>query len=144
MSPWYTLGHVDTAVYGEPCTDLTRRQVLEKYMVYGDSIMRKYGHKPTIRDVVKRTLTLDQNTRPLLGLFHSEPGNGLWKRKVDAVLQHCPTMKFFLEETLVAIPDAVLDSTVGEAPSGCIDTFVKLKGILPPPYTAREYEALYA
>ncbi|CAL5404571.1 unnamed protein product [Camellia sinensis] len=117
--PWYTLGHVDTAVYGEPCTDLTRRQ---------------YGHKPTIRDVVK----------PLLGLFHSEPGNGLWKRKVDAVLQHCPTMKFFLEETLVAIPDAVLDSTVGEAPSGCIDTFVKLKGILPPPYTAREYEALYA
>ncbi|KAI8008616.1 tRNA-dihydrouridine(20/20a) synthase [Camellia lanceoleosa] len=133
-NPWYTLGHVDTAVYGEPCTDLTRRQVLEKYMVYGDSIMRKYGHKPTIRDVVK----------PLLGLFHSEPGNGLWKRKVDAVLRHCPTMKFFLEETLVAIPDSVLDSTVGEAPSGCIDTFVKLKGILPPPYTAREYEALYA
>ncbi|CAL5407411.1 unnamed protein product [Camellia sinensis] len=143
MSPWYTLGHVDTAVYGEPCTDLTRRQ---------------YGHKPTIRDVVKirGALTLDQKcrgmvatiscvgTKPLLGLFHSEPGNGLWKRKVDAVLQHCPTMKFFLEETLVAIPDSVLDSTVGEAPSGCIDTFVKLKGILPPPYTAREYEALYA
>ncbi|CAL5380419.1 unnamed protein product [Camellia sinensis] len=135
-NPWYTLGHVDTAVYGAPHTNLTRRQVLEKYQVYGDSVLGKYGQKPTVRDVVK----------PLLGLFHSEPGNGLWKRKADAALQHCTTLKSFLEETLGAIPDSVLDSTVGEAPSGCIDTFAKLNGLLPPPYAAREHEreALYA
>ncbi|RRT65057.1 hypothetical protein BHM03_00049262, partial [Ensete ventricosum] len=28
-------------------------------------------------------------TQPLLNLFHSEPGNGLWKRKADTALRHC-------------------------------------------------------
>lgn len=27
--------------------------------------------------------------QPLLNLFHSEPGNGLWKRKADSTLRHC-------------------------------------------------------
>ncbi|XP_052170151.1 uncharacterized protein LOC127786656 isoform X2 [Diospyros lotus] len=133
-TPWYILGHVDTAVYGAPQTNVTRRQVLEKYQVYGDSVLRKYGHKPTVRDVVK----------PLLGLFHSEPGNGLWKRKADTALQHCTTIKSFFDETLDAIPDSVLDSTVGEAPSGHVDKFAQSKGLLPHPYAAREDEALYA
>ena len=44
----------------------------------------------------------------------------------------------------MAIPDSVLDATVGEAPSGSIDTFSKLSGLLPPPYSEREQEALYA
>ncbi|XP_057511531.1 uncharacterized protein LOC130793714 isoform X1 [Actinidia eriantha] len=133
-NPWNTLGHVDTAVYGVPPTNLTRRQVLEKYQAYGESELRKYGLKPNVRDVI----------RPLFGLFHSEPGNGLWKRKADAALLHCTTVKSFFEETLVAIPDSVLDATVGEAPSGSIDTFSKLSGLLPPPYSEREQEALYA
>ncbi|XP_057496894.1 uncharacterized protein LOC130781652 isoform X1 [Actinidia eriantha] len=133
-NPWNTLGHVDTAVYGVPRTNLTRRQVLEKYQVYGDSELRKYGLKPTVRDVI----------RPIFGFFHSEPGNGLWKRKADAALLHCTTVKSFFEETLVAIPDSVLDATVGEAPSGSIDSFSKLSGLLPPPYSEREQEALYA
>ncbi|PSS26472.1 TRNA-dihydrouridine(20/20a) synthase [Actinidia chinensis var. chinensis] len=133
-NPWNTLGHVDTAVYGVPHTNLTRRQVLEKYQVYGDSELRKYGLKPTVRDVI----------RPVFGFFHSEPGNGLWKRKADAALLHCTTVKSFFEETLVAIPDSVLDATVGEAPSGSIDSFSKLSGLLPPPYSEREQEALYA
>ncbi|KAA8515670.1 hypothetical protein F0562_018719 [Nyssa sinensis] len=53
-NPWYTLGHVDTAVYGAPCSGLTRRQVLEQYQVYGDSVLGKYGsNRPNIRDVAK-------------------------------------------------------------------------------------------
>ncbi|XP_059651862.1 uncharacterized protein LOC132299342 isoform X2 [Cornus florida] len=133
-NPWYTLGHVDTAIYGAPCSDLTRRQVLEQYQVYGDSVLGKYGLKPTVRDVAK----------PLLGLFYSEPGNGLWKRKADAAFQHCTTIKSFFEETLGAIPDSVLDSPVGKPPSDFIDTFANLNGILPPPYTEREQDVLYA
>lgn len=27
--------------------------------------------------------------QPLLHLFYSEPGNGLWKRKADTAFQHC-------------------------------------------------------
>ncbi|KAK2991743.1 hypothetical protein RJ640_015477 [Escallonia rubra] len=134
-NPWNTLGHVDTVVYGAPHSDLSRRQVLEQYQVYGDSILGKYGpNRPNVRDVVK----------PILGLFHCEPGNGLWKRKADAAFQHCTTLKAFFEETLVAIPDSVLDSTVAEAPSSCIDKFANSKNLLPPPYATSEQEILYA
>ncbi|XP_058203460.1 uncharacterized protein LOC131317812 isoform X2 [Rhododendron vialii] len=131
---WNTLGHVDSAVYGAPQSNVTRRQVLEKYQVYADSVVRKYGDRPSVREVVK----------PLLSLFHSAPGNGLWKRKADAALLHCTTVKSFCEESLVVIPDFVLDSTVGAAPSGCVDTFAKLSNSLPPPYAAIQHEALRA
>ncbi|XP_073142189.1 uncharacterized protein [Henckelia pumila] len=126
-NPWNLLGHVDSAIYGAPPSNLTRRQVLENYQVYGDSVLGLYGSgtKPNLRDVVK----------PLLGFFHSAPGNGLWKRKVDAAFQNCTTIKSFLEETLVAIPDDVLDSPLTEAPLVFSEAFAKSKSLLPPPYT---------
>ncbi|KAH1236526.1 tRNA-dihydrouridine(20/20a) synthase [Glycine max] len=126
-NPWQILGHVDAAIYGTPSCDLTRRQVLERYLVYGDSVLGKYGHRPTLRDIVK----------PLLHLFHSEPGNGLWKRKADAAFKNCTTMESFFEETLVAIPDSVLDSPVAEPPPGR-DLFANMHNLLPAPYRTRE------
>ncbi|KAK7334661.1 hypothetical protein VNO80_26422 [Phaseolus coccineus] len=126
-NPWHILGHVDTAIYGAPSSDLTRRQVLEKYQVYGDSVLRQYGLGPTVRDIVK----------PLLGYFHSEPGNGLWKRKADSAVQTCTTIKSFFEETLVAIPDSVLDSPVAEPQYGRGDLFANIHNLLPPPYRTR-------
>ncbi|XP_073271001.1 uncharacterized protein [Primulina huaijiensis] len=133
-NPWNLLGHVDSSIYGAPASNLTRRQVLEKYRLYGDSVLGLYGTKPNLRDVVK----------PLLGFFHSAPGNSLWKRKADAAFQNCKTIKSFLEETLVAIPDDVLDSPLTEAPLVFPDVFAKSKSLLPPPYTVREAELLYA
>ncbi|XP_028794387.1 uncharacterized protein LOC114750010 isoform X2 [Neltuma alba] len=134
-NPWQILGHVDTAIYGEPSSGLTRRQVLEKYQVYGDSVLGMYGRKPNVRDIMK----------PLLNFFHSEPGNGLWKRKADAAFQDCTTIKSFLEETLVAIPDSVLDSPIGELRPGGTDLFADIESILPPPYTrTREDDVIYA
>ncbi|XP_054795222.1 uncharacterized protein LOC129300669 isoform X4 [Prosopis cineraria] len=134
-NPWQILGQVDTAIYGEPSSGLTRRQVLEKYQVYGDSVLGMYGRKPNVRDIMK----------PLLNFFHSEPGNGLWKRKADAAFQNCTTIKSFLDETLVAIPDAVLDSPIGEPRPGRTDLFADIGSILPPPYTrTREEDAIYA
>ncbi|KAK7323222.1 hypothetical protein VNO77_26687 [Canavalia gladiata] len=127
-NPWHILGHVDSAIYGIPSSGLTRRQVLEKYQVYGESVVRKYGLGPTVRDVVK----------PLLGFFHSEPGNGLWKRKADSALQTCTTIKSFFEETLVAIPDSVLDSPVAEPLPGRGDLFANIESLLPPPYKTKE------
>lgn len=131
---WNLLGHVDSAIYGAPLSSLTRRQVLEKYQEYGDSVLGLYGPKPNVRDVIK----------PLLGFFHSEPGNGLWKRKADAAFLHCTTIKSFFEETLVAIPDSVLDSPITAAPIGFTDVFADAKRLLPPPHTVREEELLYA
>ncbi|OIT40567.1 PREDICTED: uncharacterized protein LOC109236611 isoform X1 [Nicotiana attenuata] len=134
-NPWPILGLVDSAVYGAPLRSITRRQVLEQYQVYGDSVVGMYGGlKPSMRDVVK----------PLLGLFHANPGNGPWKRKVDAAFKHCTTIKSLFEETLVAIPDWVLDSPITEVPSGSTDKFIKAKSLLPPPYTVSEEELLYA
>ncbi|KAK1259069.1 hypothetical protein QJS04_geneDACA010256 [Acorus gramineus] len=135
-SPWSLLGHVDSRVYGELRTGLSRRQILEQYQIYGDSVIGKYGpNKPNIRQVVK----------PLLNMFHSEPGNGLWKRKADAALHHCATIKSFLEETLQAIPDAVLDSTLPETKtSGGTDVFTDAIFLLPPPYKSREHQVLCA
>ncbi|XP_020973859.1 uncharacterized protein LOC107629698 isoform X1 [Arachis ipaensis] len=135
-NPWHILGHVDTAIYGAPRSGLTRRQVLKKYQVYGDSVLGKYGHKPTVRDIVK----------PLLNLFHSAPGNGLWKRKADAAFRSCTnscaiqTIESFFEETLVAIPDLVLDSSAVEPPPGRGDLFANIDSLLPPPYRTREEE----
>ncbi|VFQ91260.1 unnamed protein product [Cuscuta campestris] len=130
-NPWQILGNVDSAVYGAPRSDLTRRQVLEKYQVYGDSILKIYGQGPNVREVIK----------PVLGLFHSEPRNAIWKRKIDAAFQHCTTVKSILEETLVTIPDYVLDSPAAEmAIAGGTDAFSKAKAILPAPYILRQEE----
>ncbi|CAK8565071.1 unnamed protein product [Lathyrus sativus] len=131
-NPWHILGNVDTAIYGVPSIGLTRRQVLEKYQVYGDSVLLKYGFRPTVRDIVK----------PLLGFFHSEPGNGLWKRKADSAFQTCTTVKSFLEETMVAIPDSVLDSSFAKSPPGRGDLFANIDNLLPPPYRTRDEDSV--
>ncbi|XP_077252829.1 uncharacterized protein LOC143892243 isoform X2 [Tasmannia lanceolata] len=130
-NPWSTLGHIDSAVYGVHGNGLSRRQILKQFQVYGDSVLGKYGpNKPNIRQLVK----------PLLHIFHSEPGNGLWKRKADTALHHCKTVKSFLDESLEAIPDSVLDSSLSRSPSGCEDAFAEVHGFLPPPYRSRELE----
>ncbi|CAK7330875.1 unnamed protein product [Dovyalis caffra] len=132
---WKTLAHVDTAIYGTPNSGLTRRQVLEQYQVYGDAVMGTYGNnRPNMRELIK----------PLFGLFYCEPGNNLWKRRADAAFQmkNITTVKSFFEETLVAIPDAVLDAPVAELPSGRKDLFADLQGLLPPPYETREEEVV--
>ncbi|PNY09754.1 tRNA-dihydrouridine synthase A-like protein [Trifolium pratense] len=131
-SPWHLLGNVDSAIYGVPSIGLTRRQVIEKYQVYGDSVLLQYGLRPTVRDIVK----------PLLGFFHGEPGNGLWKRKADSAFHTCTTIKSFLEETLVAIPDSVLDSSFAKAPLGREDIFANIGSLMPPPYRTRDEDAV--
>ena len=99
--------------------------------------------------------------QPLINLFHSEIGNGQWKRRTDAALLHCTvshfsvtfalprtchlvnsltscvcmqTMKSFLDEVLPAIPDFVLDSSVVKEVTGREDLFADVRRLMPPPY----------
>nr|KJB24956.1 hypothetical protein B456_004G171700 [Gossypium raimondii] len=52
--PWQTLGHVDTAIYGAPSSGITRREILQRYQEYGDSVLGKDGNnRPNIREVAK-------------------------------------------------------------------------------------------
>jgi len=121
------LGHVDGEIYGKPTKCISRRQILKSYQVYGDSIIGQYGpSRPNVRQLVK----------PLLHLFHSEPGNSLWKRKADSALRYCKTVKSFLEETLDAIPDSVLDKPVTREQSIEERYFADVDSLLPPRYTA--------
>ncbi|XP_061348231.1 uncharacterized protein LOC133293646 isoform X2 [Gastrolobium bilobum] len=92
-NPWHILGHVDTAIYGAPSSGLTRRQVLEKYQAYGNSVLQQYGLRPTVRDIV----------RPLFSFFHSEPRNGIWKRKADSVLLTCTSWIHLLRDHDLAV-----------------------------------------
>ncbi|KAM6570653.1 hypothetical protein CsatB_018638 [Cannabis sativa] len=137
-NPWNVLGHVDTAIYGVPSSNITRRQIIEKYQVYGDSILWRDGRRPSVRDVVK----------PLLNFFHGEPGNTLWKRKADAAFHTCTTVKSFFEEALVPIPDFVLDKPLAELPPpGREELFANVPSLLPPPYESQsreEEEMMYA
>jgi tRNA-dihydrouridine synthase A len=52
------------------------------------------------------------------------------------------TIKSFLEETLVAIPDSVLDSSFAKAPPGREDIFANIGSLLPPPYRTRDEDAV--
>ncbi|TKW03239.1 hypothetical protein SEVIR_7G012400v4 [Setaria viridis] len=125
-NPWNMLGHVDSEIYGKPTRCISRRQILESYQFYGDSIIGRYGpSRPNVRQLVK----------PLLHLFHSEPGNNLWKRKSDSALRYCKTVKSFLEETLDAIPDTVLDKPVTREQSVEKKYFADVDSLLPPRYT---------
>ncbi|RDX97119.1 hypothetical protein CR513_20137 [Mucuna pruriens] len=54
----------------------------------------------------------------------------------------CTTIKSFLEETLVAIPDSVMDSPVAEPQCGRGDLFANIHSLLPPPYRTREEDAI--
>ncbi|CAN6440267.1 unnamed protein product [Victoria cruziana] len=108
--PWSMLGHIDSTIYGMPSMALSRRQIIEKYQAYSDSVIGKYGpNRPSLRLVVK----------PLLNIFHSEPGNSLWKCKIDAAIRRCKTMKSLLKETLEAIPDSILDAPLLGHSSAC-------------------------
>lgn len=124
-NPWYTLGHVDSAIYGVPYHRNSRRQILEQYQDYADSVIEKCGSRTNVRQLVK----------PLLHLFHSEPANNQWKRMADASLRHCKTMKSFLDETLGTFPDYVLDSTLVNAPSSHEEHFTDVDFLIPPPYS---------
>ncbi|KAL6660442.1 hypothetical protein ACP70R_001988 [Stipagrostis hirtigluma subsp. patula] len=112
-NPWNMLAHVDGEVYDMPTRFVSRRQILESYQVYGDSIIGQYGpSRPNVRQLVKL----------------------LWKRKADSALRHSKTVKSFLEETLDAIPDSVLDKPITRGPSSEEGYFADVDSLLPPRY----------
>jgi tRNA-dihydrouridine synthase A len=63
-------------------------QVLTQYAAYGDAVLGRFGRKPdgtttpNVRVVVK----------PLLGLFHGEPGGRRWRQMLDAALLGRPAL----------------------------------------------------
>ncbi|KAK9841940.1 hypothetical protein WJX81_000054 [Elliptochloris bilobata] len=107
-APWSCLADADMAVWGAPANAAaSRREVLERYAVYGDSVLGRWGVRqdgslvPGVRAVAK----------PLLGLFHGEPGGRRFRVALEHGLRKKPaTLSALLQEALRAIPDSVLDA----------------------------------
>ncbi|GIL92753.1 hypothetical protein Vretimale_11743 [Volvox reticuliferus] len=106
--PWGCLADADRAVYGEPDNPApSRRWVIDRYRQYAESMVGRWavkadGHAdPSIRTLMK----------PLLNLFHGEPGCKRWKNAVDELLRSSPnSFGEVLDRSLHHIPDNVLDA----------------------------------
>ncbi|GJP42845.1 hypothetical protein CLOM_g2373 [Closterium sp. NIES-68] len=75
--------------------------LLHLYAQYSDSAINQFGPgRPNVRTLVK----------PLLGLFHCEPGAGKWRRLIDTEIRQAKTIDHLLSLTLHAFPPHVLDA----------------------------------
>lgn len=105
--PWDCLKDADTHVYGAKTNGVSsRRELLQKYVGYADQTIGQWGTKkdgykvPGLRHLVK----------PILNLFHGEPGGKKWKREIDRMISDARTMSELMENTLHVVPDHVLDA----------------------------------
>ncbi len=57
-------------------------QVLRRYVEYGDAVLGRFGTKPD----GSRTPNVRTVVKPLLGLFHGEPGGRKWRQQLDSAL----------------------------------------------------------
>ncbi|GLI67721.1 hypothetical protein VaNZ11_011921 [Volvox africanus] len=106
--PWGCLADADRAVYGELDNPApSRRWVIERYRQYAESMVGRWAIKPDGHaDPSIRTLM-----KPLLNLFHGEPGCKRWKNTVDELLRSGPSsFGEVLDRSLHHIPDHVLDA----------------------------------
>ncbi|KAK9804135.1 hypothetical protein WJX73_003545 [Symbiochloris irregularis] len=131
--PWPSLGSADHTIFGMPAEVApTRRQVLEKYIGYAESVIGRFGTKsdgspvPTMRSTVK----------PLLALFHGEKGCKAWKRSLDAsMLAGGMDVAAVIQSAMRAVPDEVLDAPPCP-PSSLPIAFAT--GELPPPVSLQD------
>ncbi|GJP73996.1 hypothetical protein CLOP_g4649 [Closterium sp. NIES-67] len=101
-TPWHILSTADVAIFGAHSNPLeSRRELLHLYAQYSDSAINQFGPgRPNVRTLVK----------PLLGLFHCEPGAGKWRRLIDTEIRQAKTIDHLLSLTLHAFPPHVLDA----------------------------------
>ncbi|GLC72961.1 hypothetical protein PLESTF_001314200 [Pleodorina starrii] len=128
--PWGCLADADRSVYGEPYNPApSRRWVIERYREYAEPMVGRWYIKPDGHpDPSIRTLM-----RPLLNLFHGEPGCKRWKAAVDEVLKGGPTgFGEVLDRTLHLIPDYVLDAPPRQPDLAALPPF-QLDPALPSP-----------
>ena len=86
--------------------------MLKDYAAFADAMHGKWGtaadgtRKPTLRVLMK----------PIINLFHGEPGCKRWKRSVDEHIKGSNSISQLLEKTLGALSDRVLDAAPEAGP----------------------------
>jgi hypothetical protein len=105
----WLLADVDRRFFGVPNPGLSRRLVVQRYVDYCEALAAGTGVPPDERGLaLYRPFEM---LKPLIGLFHGEPGGGRFR----ATLAHdCQARKLPLREcvdnALACLPDAVLDA----------------------------------
>jgi tRNA-dihydrouridine synthase A len=87
-TPWHTLANSDRLIFGEeenPCA--SRRQLLTDYAEMCDRALEERGPMESshMRSVVRKMV------KPLLGMFHGEPGTNKWRRQIETSLHGNPS-----------------------------------------------------
>ena len=107
--PWHTLANADVAIFGEeanPCA--SRRALLSDYAEVCDDSLETLAtqYKTSRRNLIRKMV------KPLLGLFHAEPGTNKWRRTIDNMLQRADpaTVREVFERAMEHIPAEILDA----------------------------------
>jgi hypothetical protein len=111
--PWHCLADADRVIFGEPTNPQPhRRALLDEYIAYAEEMVGKWGsHRqggpdPNVRKLIK----------PLLGLFHGERGNRVWKHRIDEYLKdhpECTQLEHVVAYAATAIPEEVMMAPPG-------------------------------
>ncbi|KAF1319873.1 Trna-dihydrouridine synthase, partial [Globisporangium splendens] len=113
-TPW-NFRDADRLVFGaERNPNLSRREIVEKYLDYADDLQVKWGSTVPLGKLnyTMRTSTL---MKPLLTLFNGEYGGKAYKREITARWSHKgprPELREMIESAMKVLPDEVLDARV--------------------------------
>ncbi|KAJ8599543.1 hypothetical protein CTAYLR_007127 [Chrysophaeum taylorii] len=105
--PWYWTS-LDADLFGRPTPVDCRRELLRAYADYGTRVERRdEGGGRRKKKTPRRALL-----KPLLNLFHGDPGAAAFKRRVDALAKEGPSLEFgdLLARAADVLPDHVLDA----------------------------------
>jgi tRNA-dihydrouridine synthase A len=105
--PWSTLANADVAIWGAESNPVaSRRELLDKYAVYADSMLGRWG----IKEDGHRVPNVRCLTKPLLGLFHGAPKSRQWRAAVDGALRGADSVREVLDKTLHVLLPETLDA----------------------------------
>lgn len=106
-NPWKVFGSADVDVWGESSNPAkSRREALYQYAAYADSVIGKWS----VKEDGYKSPNIRMLTKPLFGMFTGEPRGKKWRAAVDQALRTASTVTEILDNTLIILPDHVLDA----------------------------------
>jgi hypothetical protein len=104
---WTTLADADRRGFGVPNPGLSRREVLEAYLAYTDTVAESVPAEERCLHYYK---PLDL-VKPLVGLFNGEYGGSSFRKRLFELAQKdkAVTIRGAVAEALKAIPQEILD-----------------------------------
>ncbi|KAI9917776.1 hypothetical protein PsorP6_013336 [Peronosclerospora sorghi] len=112
QTPW-NFRHADTLIFhAEHDPNLSRREILQRYLAYADELQAKWGSTEPLSDA-PYTMATSVLLKPLLTLFNGEVGGKAFKRAIAAQWAKKgprPGLRDLIETAVKVLPDAVLDA----------------------------------